>query len=72
MPLELIKSDWVSNVGRPAVRMRNTVVHAVTYTAANGQQAIGTVDDGPSGRFLVDGLRQVILRLIHASMTLPV
>ncbi|HEX8511309.1 MAG TPA: hypothetical protein VF635_17660 [Propionibacteriaceae bacterium] len=64
--------DWVSNLGRPAVRLRNTVVHAVTYTAVDGKQAIGTVDHGPPGRFLVDELRQVTLHLIHASMTLPV
>ncbi len=63
--------DWVSDVGRSAVRMRNGVVHAVTFTADDGQQALGTVDHTPPGPFLVDDLRQVTLHLIHASMTLP-
>lgn len=63
--------DWISDVGRSAVRMRNGVVHAVTFAADDGQQALGTVDHTPPGRFLVDDLRQVTLHLIHASMTLP-
>lgn len=65
------QGNWVADVGRPAVKMRNAVVHAVTFTADDGQQALGTVDHTPPGRFLVDDLRQVTLHLIHASMTLP-
>ncbi|XKH54837.1 hypothetical protein LG284_07700 [Citricoccus nitrophenolicus] len=63
--------DWVKTVGRPAVKMRNDVTHAVTYTATDGRQAIGTVDHSAPGRFLRQELRQVTLHLIHASMTLP-
>ena len=62
--------NWVANIGRPAVKMRNGVVHAVTYTADGGQQALGTVDHTPPDRCLIDNLRQVTLHLIHASMTL--
>jgi hypothetical protein len=64
-------TDWVTNIGRPAVKRRNAVVHAVTYTARDSKQAIGTADHSPPGRFLNGELRQVSLSLIHASMTLP-
>lgn len=63
--------DWVASVGRPAVKRRNAVVHAVTYTASDGRQAIGTVDHSAPRRFLAPDLRQVTLHLIHSSMTLP-
>lgn len=63
--------DWTATIGRPAVHRRNAVVHAVTYTAPDGRQAIGTVDHSAPGRFLRDDLREVSLHLIHASMTLP-
>lgn len=63
--------EWVLHVARPAVKRRNAVTHAVTYTAADGRHAIGTVDHSAPGRFLRDELREVSLHLIHASMTLP-
>lgn len=63
--------DWVRRIGRPAVKRRNAVAHAVTYTANDGRQAIGTVDHSAPGRFLRLELREVTLHLIHASMTLP-
>lgn len=63
--------DWVTTVGRPAVKMRNSVTHAVTFTALDGRQAIGTVDHSAPVRFLREELRLVTLHLIHASMTLP-
>lgn len=63
--------EWVVNIARPAVQRRNAVTHAVTYTAPDGRQAIGTVDHGPPRRFLRNELREVSLHLIHASMTLP-
>lgn len=63
--------DWVTNIGRPAVKKRNRVTHAVTFTASDGRQAIGTVDQSAPGRFLRAELREVALHLIHASMTLP-
>ncbi|MBB2988522.1 hypothetical protein FHW15_003705 [Terracoccus luteus] len=63
--------EWVTQIGRPAVRLRNAVTHAVTYTAKDGRQAIGTVDHSSPGRFLREDLRDVTLYLIHASMTLP-
>lgn len=63
--------DWVANVGRPAVKRRNAVAHAVTYTASDGKQAIGPVGNPAPKRFLAPDLRQVTLHLIHASMTLP-
>lgn len=61
-----IQVDWVTSIGRPAVGMPNTVVHAVTYAATDGGQAIGTVDHSPQGRFLSDELRAVTLQIIHA------
>lgn len=64
-------TEWVTNTGRPAVKRRNAVVHAVTYTALDSKQAIGTAEHSPPGRFLNEDLRQVSLALIHASMTLP-
>lgn len=65
------QEDWVQLSGRPASRSRNAVIHAVTYTAEDGRQAIGTVDHSAPGRFLVPELRKVTLALIAASMTLP-
>jgi hypothetical protein len=47
------------------------VIHAVTFTAADGKQALGTVDHSAPGRFLSADLRQVTLSLIEASMRLP-
>lgn len=63
--------DWIRHVGRPANRLRNVVIHAVTFTAPDGKQAIGTVDKSPPGRFLVADLRSVTLALIEAHMKLP-
>jgi hypothetical protein len=65
------QADWVRNVGRPASHLRNAVIHAVTFTAPDGKQAIGTVDRTAPGRFLVPDLRAVTLALIEASMKLP-
>lgn len=62
---------WVHNVGRPASHRRNAVIHAVTFTAPDGKQAIGTVDSTAPGRFLGADLRAVTLVLIEASMKLP-
>lgn len=62
---------WVTEFGRPAVRRRNAVVHAVTFTAEDGKQAIGTVDNSTPGRFLAPDLRDVTRELIMASMKLP-
>lgn len=63
--------EWILGIGRPAVKRRNAVTHAVTYTAPDGRQAIRTVDHTAPGRFLRDELRKVSRHLIHASMTLP-
>lgn len=63
--------DWVRDFGRPASRLRNAVIHAVTFTATDDKQAIGTVDGSPPGRFLAPDLRAVTLALIEASMKLP-
>jgi hypothetical protein len=62
---------WVCDVGRPANRQRNAVIHAVTFTATDGKQAIQTVDGSLPGRFLAPKLRAVSLALIEASMLLP-
>lgn len=64
------QAAWVRQFGRPASRRRNTVIHAITFTAEDGRQAIGTVDHSHPGRFLVPELRAVTLALIHASMML--
>lgn len=63
--------DWVRDFGRPASRLRNAVIHAVTFTAPDGKQAIQTADRTPPGRFLASDLRAVTLALIEASMKLP-
>ena len=63
--------DWAKCTGRPAVKRRNLVIHGVTFTAGDGRQAIGTMDHSPPGRFLDDDLREVVLTLVHASMSLP-
>ena len=63
--------DWVRDFGRPANRLRNEVIHAVTFTASDGKQAIGTVDRTAPVRFLLPELRAVTLALIEASMKLP-
>lgn len=65
------QTSWVTHTGRPASRKRNAVIHAVTFTADDGKQAIGTVDHSAPGRFLAPELREVALDLIHAHMTLP-
>lgn len=62
---------WVQDFGRPASRLRNAVIHAVTFTAPDGKQAIGPVDRRAPGRFLLPDLRAVTLALIEASMKLP-
>jgi len=62
---------WVLEFGRPANRLRNAVIHAVTFTAPDDKQAIATVDWSPPGRFLAPDLRAVTLALIEASMKLP-
>ncbi|WEV76768.1 hypothetical protein O9K63_09130 [Janibacter cremeus] len=61
--------DWVHGEGRPANKLRNAVVHVVTYTAADGKQAIQRLDT--STRFQNPELRTVTRRLIAASMLLP-
>lgn len=62
---------WVQTFGEPARDMRNSVLHAVTYTAEDGVQAIRS-SHGPSySRFLVPDLRAVTLALINAHTTLP-
>lgn len=62
---------WVQDIGRPAVKRRNAVAHAVTFTASDGRQAIGTMDHSSPGRFQDADLREVVLTLVHASMALP-
>lgn len=64
--------DWVRNYGRPASRLRNEVIHAVTFTAVDGKQAIGKVEQTEATRFLAPELRAVTLALLEASMRLPV
>lgn len=63
--------DWVINVGRPASHLRNAVIHAVIFSASDGKQAIGSVEETEAGRFLVPDLRAVTLALIEAHMKLP-
>lgn len=65
--------EWVRTIGRPARDRRDGVLHAVTFTASDDLQAIGSFssEKGPQ-RFGVPELREVTRRLIHASSTLPV
>lgn len=62
---------WTTTSGRPAVARRNAVIHAVTYTADDGLQAIRTRDHSAPGRFRNPELREVTLELVAASSTLP-
>ena len=62
---------WVATSARPAAKRRNAVIHAVTFTADDGKQAIGTVDHSAPRRFLKRDLRDVTRDLIAAHMTLP-
>jgi hypothetical protein len=64
-------TTWCSTVGRPAVDRRNKVIHAVTFTAADGLQAIGTVDHSPPSRFLEPDLMEIAGILVDASRQLP-
>jgi hypothetical protein len=61
----------VDDVGWPATRSRNAVIHAVVITTEDGRQALFTQDHSAPGRFLVPELRAVALDLIDASMRLP-
>src|SRR5699024_2074782 len=65
--------EWVEKVGRPARDRRDGVLHAVTFTASDDLQAIGSFssEKGPQ-RYSIPELREVTRRLIHASSTLPV
>lgn len=62
---------WIDEIARPAIRARNTVVHATPYTAADGKQAIGANDAGQLGRLMAGQLRAIAARLVHASSTMP-
>lgn len=64
---------WCRDQGRPATARRNGVVHAVSYTADDGHQAIGGFPVGPDrpARYLEHELLDVAGRLAHASATLP-
>ncbi|WP_152424165.1 hypothetical protein [Leucobacter sp. UCD-THU] len=64
--------EWVETIGRPAKNKRDGVLHAVTFTAEDNQQAIGapSSEKGPH-RYGVAELREVSYQLIHASRTLP-
>ncbi|MET1060842.1 MAG: hypothetical protein ABWX84_14675, partial [Nocardioides sp.] len=42
-------SRWCRGPARKAVQARNGVIHAVTFTADDGRQAIGTVDHADPG-----------------------
>lgn len=37
--------QWVLEIGEPAVVRRNKVIHAVSFTAADGKQALGSLDE---------------------------
>ncbi|PWJ59721.1 hypothetical protein [Rathayibacter iranicus] len=62
--------EWAADVGWPATRSRNAVIHAIVITAEDGRQALVTQDQSAPGRFLVPELRAVTLDLINASMRL--
>src|SRR5699024_12340696 len=65
--------EWVEKVGRPARDRRDGVLHAVTCTASDDLQAIGSCssEKGPQ-RYSIPELREVTRRLIHASSTVRV
>lgn len=64
--------EWVQKVGRPARDRRDGVLRAVTFTASDDHQAIGSFSsEKEPQRYDVPELREVTRRLIHASSTLP-
>jgi hypothetical protein len=62
---------WVEEYGKPVKELRNGVVHAVTFTAEDGSQAIMGTRKRGSERFQNPELREVTRRLIEASISLP-
>lgn len=63
--------EWILLIGRPAKDRRNEVVHAVTFTANGGVQAIGSVGGSPVERYLEPELLQVAGQLEDALARLP-
>ncbi|AFV89343.1 hypothetical protein PACID_15300 [Acidipropionibacterium acidipropionici ATCC 4875] len=66
---------WADEIGRPAAKMRDAVVHGVTFTAEDGKQAIRATGShiaaGRPARYSTADLRETVRHLIGASMSLP-
>lgn len=63
--------EWVNTYARPANELRNSVIHAVTYTAQDGVQALMTTAKHGGKRLSNPGLREISRFLIEASTRFP-
>ncbi|CAB0906047.1 hypothetical protein FRC0414_01368 [Corynebacterium diphtheriae] len=63
--------EWVNTYARPANELRNSVIHAVTYTAQDGVQALMTTAKHGRKRLSNPGLREISRFLIEASTRFP-
>lgn len=64
-------SEWVDSYGSPAKKHRNSVVHAITYTAEDGKQALMATERYGSKRLQNPELREVTRFLIEAAVRFP-
>lgn len=64
-------AEWVDSYGYPANKHRNSVVHAITYTAEDGKQALMTTEKYGSKRLQNPELREVTRFLIEAAVRFP-
>lgn len=62
---------WCTTTGEEAVEARNGVLHAVTFTADDGQQALGGTTPARPRRYLRTELLRVAGQLSVASRLLP-
>lgn len=63
--------DWCEQVGRPAVKKRNGMMHAVSYTDTDGRQALRGSGPHRPGRYLEAELLTIAGELDLASLALP-
>lgn len=63
-------TSWRDAYGRPAVDERNSIVHAVAYTAPDGGQALRATQRHGGHRITIDELRHAAGHLALASVRL--
>ncbi|MGJ4070016.1 hypothetical protein ACN4DJ_02605 [Corynebacterium macclintockiae] len=64
-------AEWVDSYGSPANKHRNSVVHAITYTAEDGKQALMTTERYGSKRLQNPELREITRFLMEAAACFP-